>query len=771
MLNKFKKYIPILSLIVLVIFIYLFVVVPFILEDTAFVIGYDVRNQYRPWFTEFRLLLKNAISQKTLPFWSWNMFFGNNVWASKAYYFVADIYTYISMFFSTHYYNILMLITGLKLIISALSFYAYGSVREWKISTKLVGALLFAFSAWSLKYVEHPFFLSFYSFVPLYFMGIELYFKNKFKFLFPIFVSLLLLQNYYLFYTISVFTIIYYIYRYFELHYDLKHFIKKTLILIAYYLVGVFITSIIIVPSALFILQSSRVFNTGSNLLFYENIRVYFHMMISWVIPSSTFLSKIVLKDGVEAYASIYEPLTYQTRELMLWSGSIVALLLPQVFFDKQNKTINRFLYTILIVILVIPFGGSILHGFSEPSFRWTMLFIFMNIILVLPFIDDIDRINLKVLNFSLAIIFVLVLLNLPLLSLILNENIKDYLGQYLLFFVSLGFIAANYYIIVKKPKWFVNGILFLVVAELCFVSYFTFNDSPSYKKFTWEYVNNFEKVLGENYNELNYYLEGFDSDRSLYRVYAPFDSVYWYMSLNTNLIHNFSEVKTYDSTYQFSNDDLLKIVDMPRGLGWSWNITQSDIIDYVSVKYAIVTDISQLPHKDFEYVGNFRGLLVYKNLNYNTLLRTQNNVMGYSSYSKINDPSIINTHILVEDLYVEEINKLINNTNNVSVENIEMYQNMLIGEINTVGDSFVVSSIAYDKGWRIFVNDEQVKSYKVNGGFIGFSVPSGTSKIKLYFMPEGFKQGFIISAIGFIAWLLLFFSEYKKIKWFKKNA
>jgi len=771
MYAKFKRYLPIIGIIGLVFFIYLFVFVPFILEDTAFVIGYDIRNQYRPWFTEYRELLKTAISQRTLPFWSWNMFFGNNVWASKAYYFVADIYTYISMFFSTHYYNSLIIITGLKLTIAALSFYIYGSVREWKISSRIIGALLFAFSAWALKYVEHPFFLSFYSFVPLYFVGIELYFKNKLKFLFPIFVALLLFQNYYLFYTISLFTIIYFVYRFIELKYEWKTFIAKTACLIGYYIVGVLITSVLIIQSALFILQSIRVFNSGTNLWCYENIRVYFHMFISLIIPSSTFLSKIVLKEGVESYASIYEPLTYQTRELMLWSGSIVALLLPQVLFDRHNKKLNRSLYSILFVLLILPFGGSILHGFSEPSFRWTMLFIFMNITLVMPYIDDIERINIKVLNYTMVIITIIIVLNLPILSLIINENFFDYIQQYLLFFVSLLFIVCFYYLVIKKPIWVKKGFIVLTVIELIFVSYFTFNDSPSYKKFTWEYITSFEKVLGEKYGELNYYLNTLETSQGYYRVYAPFDSVYWYMSLNSNLMYNFSEVKTYDSTYQFSNDDLLKIVEMPRGLGWSWNITQADIIDYTSVKYALVTDIKELPHTNFEYVGNFRGLFVYKNLNYQAVIRTVNQVISYTDYAKVMDPSLINSMIIVDDTEYDEIKELIHNIENTSIENEVLYQNMLIGDINTKDESFVVTSIAYDKGWRAFINDQAVKTYKVNGGFIGFAVPKGSSAIKLYFMPEGFKLGFIISAIGVLILGILIILEYRyKFRW-KKNG
>ena len=189
-----------------------------------------------------------------------------------------------------------------------------------------------------------------------------------------------------------------------------------------------------------------------------------------------------------------------------------------------------------------------------------------------------------------------------------------------------------------------------LVMIENAFVSYMTFNDSPSYKKFSWEFVNNFEKVLGEKYDELNYYLGTLEDNQGYYRVYAPFDSVYWYMSLNSNLMYNFSDVKTYDSTYQFANDDLLRIVQLDRGLGWSWNIKQEDLIDYSSVKYAIVTYAGELPHDDFTLVGNFRGLEVYRNNNFQSVARTRNQVMSYEEYEKLNEPHLINEYIIVEE-------------------------------------------------------------------------------------------------------------------------
>lgn len=752
MSQRIRRVLPVLALIGIVLFIFLFIFLPFVWEDIAFVIGYDIRNQYRPWFTEFRNLLKNALFQRTLPFWSWNIFYGNNVWASKAYYFIADIYSYIAMFLKGHYYNILIIQTGLKLCVSALSFYAYGSIRQWKIHTRIITAVSFAFSAWALKYIEHPFFLSFYSFMPLYFASIELFFKQKHKYLYTIIVALLLLQNYYFFFTLSIFTILYYIYRFIEL--DLKSFVPRTLEIIGYYLVGVLITSILIIPSALFILQNTRVFSSSQNMFFYENIRVYFHMLIGLFVPSSSFMSKIILDSGIETYASIYEPLTYQMRELMMWSGSISALLLPQIFFNTNKKQLNRISYLIMALLLILPVGGSIMHGFSEPSFRWTMLLIFSNLVLIAPFLDDTSLIDFKILKYTLIAYVMMILINLPVLSLIVNEPIHDYLDQYLLFFVTIAFLVIIY--ILLRKSWMFTSLLLImiVIIESSFVSYMTFNDNPSYKKFSWEFINNFEKVLGEKYDELNYYLNSLEPNQGYYRVYAPFDSVYWYMSLNSNLMYNYSDVKTYDSTYQFSNDDILKITTMDRGLGWSWNITQKDIFDYSSVKYAIVTYAGELPHDDFTLIGNFRGLEVYQNNNFKAIARTMDEVMTYDEYQKLNDPSLINDLVLVDDADKESIRNYLVEGESTSIKNEVLYQNMLIGDFESTSNAFVVTSIAYDAGWRVFINDVQIDTYKVNGGFIGFKMPAGVNQVKLYFMPQGFKEGFILSAVGILLWI-----------------
>ena len=70
-----------------------------------------------------------------------------------------------------------------------------------------------------------------------------------------------------------------------------------------------------------------------------------------------------------------------------------------------------------------------------------------------------------------------------------------------------------------------------------------------------------------------------------------------------------------------------------------------------------------------------------------------------------------------------------------------------------------------YDEGWRVFVNGQNVKTYSVNGGFVGFGVEAGNNQIEMYFTPVGFKQGAIISLIGIMGYVALIIHEKLKTR------
>ena len=68
-------------------------------------------------------------------------------------------------------------------------------------------------------------------------------------------------------------------------------------------------------------------------------------------------------------------------------------------------------------------------------------------------------------------------------------------------------------------------------------------------------------------------------------------------------------------------------------------------------------------------------------------------------------------------------------------------------------------------KGWKILVNDNEVKKYEVNGGFIGIPINQGENHIEMYFVPKGFKFGLIMSVLGSIMAMVLFIFSIKERK------
>ena len=189
---------------------------------------------------------------------------------------------------------------------------------------------------------------------------------------------------------------------------------------------------VMILPSALYIAQNDRV-GTFYFAFLFDQWEIYFHQIQALFVPSQN----VIYQDY-----NLYETGSHVTRELTLWAGSITALLLPQVFADR-NKYFRRSMYgmyVFMIIILIIPSGNMMIMGFSSPSFRWTFLFIIINLFVASRYLNDLTLINIKILKISMGIIAFILLFNIPIALTILNKwsDFTDYAGLYYLSLVSL---------------------------------------------------------------------------------------------------------------------------------------------------------------------------------------------------------------------------------------------------------------------------------------------------------------------------------------------
>ncbi|WP_370778024.1 YfhO family protein [Holdemania massiliensis] len=732
------------------------ILLPYIITDTPFMLGWDMRTQYSSFYENLKTMFIEMKQLHSLPFYSWATFLGNNFWGSKLFYY-HDVFDYFTLllFPFLEYNRVIMLQTFVKLIIAGFCFYHYGRYHRYSEATNIIGSLMFAFSSYALETLKDPFFLSFYIFIPLYFLTIDKYLQEKKKLGYIIITAFLAVTNYYHFYSLSIFSVFYFIYRYSCLHQTIKGFFKEALLLIGCYFIAVMIAGFALVPEAFNIITNQRIGNSSA-FLKYDSIKTYFYVLTGLFFPSSIIINR------TNEFSSIYTFVSQNNTVLYvcLWAGSLCSLLLPQIFSKKEeNKNTKLFLF-LNGILMLIPIGSSMMHGFSEPAFRWLQFPLFMNITFVLPYLENIRNTNKKLLFYSVVFISGILLLGTPLLGIFAHVPFEQYSREYALILTTLPFLWMAYFIVIKGNR---TGLIVFTFTEMLIVSYLSVYSNSYYRQFSKDTIQGVTHVL-QNRNDLNRYLLELDEQNKneFYRIYIDPSSVYWDYSTNLNLNFNIMGLMTYDSTVSSSIVDMNKISRIESYLPWSYEIKDPALVDFLCTKYAIVTDASQLPHQDFVQVGEFNYLPVYQNLHYQNFLRSYNKI-SILEQTELKSEDILDT-LIVSQIDYELLSNNVSLIGTVTCTYVNHSGNTVFAGIDSSAESFISVAIPYDQGWNVKVNGQTVDIYSVNGGMIGFSVPSGYSEIQMIFTPQGFKIGLAASFFGLIALASLFVYE-KRIK------
>lgn len=727
---------------------------PNILNHLPVIYGTDLKPEQVFFNMEFTNLMNNFFKTGTLPFYSWSMFLGTNYWASQTFYNFGDIFTWLSLLVQQmNFFDKTLLFEIIKFFVSSYSMYFL--LREMKIETKIryIGALSFAFSGWAIFFSGQLMFHSFYCFVPLYFLGIERYIRNNKKILFLIMVVILLISNWYYFYTVSLFTTLYYTYRYYLVNKGFKNYFKCTFKLIGVYLIGVLICGAILLPTIFYMSGNNRI-GISFDLLFGEK-QVYLHLLASMFAPNYLYIYR----------NNVFETNWHVTREICLYAGSIISLLTCQIFAYKEKifKNASFILYGILILIAIIPMGDAMMHGFSEPSFRWLFLIVFLNIITTCHFLNNFDLMDREIFKRITIGICIFAIIIVPVTAVVsgtTSELFGKFLMQWILFVVCSFIIGFISFILIKKFKKIMKILTILTVLEFSvFGSILYITNMDFSGKGTYEFFDQVTHVLQDEDNELNDYLDYLNEDNygQYYRVYVPHDSIYWYYSHNMSVAYQLNGLMVYFSTYSPSVNKLKELA--PQIVDYSsamiFNITDPDVMNFLNVKYALVLNENELPIGiDWELIeDNYRGSIkVYENQNYRSLGTTYLSVISADDFISTKRPvSDLSNIIVTEGKELDEISSYLKSENTTKLENIQYGGNQLTGTVTSNESSFMVITLPYDEGWKVLVNGQEIKKYEVNGGFIGIPIEKGDNSIEMYFTPKGFKLGVIMSGVGLV--------------------
>ena len=89
-------------------------------------------------------------------------------------------------------------------------------------------------------------------------------------------------------------------------------------------------------------------------------------------------------------------------------------------------------------------------------------------------------------------------------------------------------------------------------------------------------------------------------------------------------------------------------------------------------------------------------------------------------------------------------------------IENVKYSQDKFTFEThNQTANKFVVSRVAYDKGWKVKAKDAsgkvaELKVYKGNGGFVSFVAPKGDYTYEMVYETPYLTLSYIVSALSF---------------------
>lgn len=733
-----------------------FIFMPYILSDKAFIVGWDMQRIYDSNFENLRTVLQAWLQDGTKPYWTWYSYLGNDFYSSKLFYFNDFFEWPFAAFTDMSYENAIMIMSYIKLLIAGFSFHAYAKYNKNSNRTALFGSLIFTFSSYILYVIPHPFFASFFVFLPLYFLSVDKYIVEKKKYLFIFMVFFMFLNNYYQFYSLSIFTIFYFIWRWEKEYHSFTNMMKQAIKLIGFYFVGMMLSCFALIPEALNILGNTRVGNRSSTFVF-QDLLPYFEYIFGMILPSSALAERGTEISHLFKYVSQNDSVMI----VYLWASSMCTILFPQLFL-KKNRHKLTIPYTIIIsFIALIPILSSAMHGFSEPSFRWLASPLFLIIASILPLIDDFSLIDKKVLKISIIVILILMLVAVPVTAIGTGYDLSN-LGndKYLPLLFIPTFLLTGYALYKNMKK----VLLVTLTVELSFVSYMSFFGSKDLSSMTDQKYQRERTLMGAKDEYTNFTLKLDENNvNEFYRTYIDPINVYWGDSTSFNLDFNIMGLLAYDSTYLPSLADMLTLDEenVRHYLPWTFNIQNINIMNLVSTKYAVVMNEEDVPFTNYEFVGYYYSMQVYENLDYINLGQTYTKIISYDDYdSSMSD--IITSTVIAYAEDVEEIEELLGNEV-VEFNTVSKKGNYLYADITTSEEGFAVISVPYDKGWKVTVNGEEVKTYQVNGGLTGLKLNAGYNEVEMNFTPNGLKEGVYVTLAG--AGVLLVIVIYDLIK------
>lgn len=725
----------------------------------------DIGNDTYYAYYRAYYFITESLRSLDFPAWSFQMGAGTNV---------LTLYAYLFDPFSLIYYVVgedhlsgsVVYVFILKAVMSAWFMYLYLRYIKLVVPAAIVGAFIFAFNGHSMLWGQHYYFGSIAVFLPLLLLSLERWMvEGKWGMLLLTFSVMSL--NLYNFYPIAIFLTFYFLFRfYIKNGLNVKLFVISSARLAVIYIVALLLASPLLLPEYYVLHTSPRV--SGGILSVFNS---------PLVLASAEYYYSLFFRlfsNNLQGTGSAYIGYKDYYAPLQLYISTLSLVLIPQLYFllDRRLKLTVTIMLFITILFMVLPFFAQVMNGFQYPSYRWGLVIVVPELILLAYILNLIyigKKINVKALVITCAtLVSSLVIVVVTYAAYF--ENVKvDYVRIVVITVFVLVYAKIVYEV---SQRGSAKGYMFPVLIMLLVVDVLYEHDNSFNKRSTL--------VAGiESKRNVDLFASTIDAmkylksiDNSFYRV----DKNRWILSLNDSLVQGYYGLDTYDSLNTPSYYDFIYAMDLklddraitiPR-LGWT-SLQRPLMSDLMSAKYYLTKDIETHP-EHVKYLTTIGDIYVFERTNYLPFGFTYDSYINrdlFEATVNIEDRDVLlfrgflPSKITGDDVFdeLQEINTV--ETGSPEKFRAQLIEDVLVitlfsedyirGNISVNSDKMLFLSIPYDSGWHAKVNGVDAIIHKVNIGFTGLMLSEGESTIELEYRLPYLRIGLLLFSVGVI--------------------
>lgn len=711
-------------------------------------------------------------------FWSWTTDLGANFIGSYSFYLLGSPFFWLTIPFPSAAVPYLMApLLILKFACSAATAYLY--LRCFvKPEHASLGALLYAFSGFSLYNVFFNHFHEAIVYFPLMLWGMEKFMKDGRRGVFAIMVALSALNNYYFFIGQAIFLILYWFVRMGSPDWECSY--RKFGLLVFEAVVGTALAGVLLMPSYLSVVQNSRVNNTisGWRMLIYGKEQRLYDIIHSFFFPQDIPARPNFFPDADNKWAS-----------MSAWLPVFGCTGAIAYFQSRKHTDWLRRMLLLCVTCALVPVLNSMFQLFNSQYYaRWFYMMVLMLVTATVCCFEQeeetpVDWKRAFLWSGGITAAFAL-FIGLTPSSWKADDNGNLTYGLYKYadrFWIYVGIAAIGLvlaWILVslfknRSPQFSSAAILTVACVCAAYGCYYI-----GLAKATSNYPADYVIEQGIRGRDRISLPDDGDTVRiDVYNSKNDFKDMD-----NLGMFWNRSTIQAFHSIVPGSIAEFYDTIDIYRGVASRpdtahyalrgltsvhWLFEYANDENWVSKSQSFESNgITEMP--GWVYFDKQNGCRIYENQYYIPMGFTYDHYLtraAYDALSKSDRELALLKALVIPDEYEAAVSTLLSPldtnqawfTEDAYLEDCEARRQMTAdrftrdnrgfsADITLDSENYVFFSVPYEKGWTATVNGESAEIVQVAVGFMAVRCPAGSVTIRFDYMTPGLRIGLCIT-------------------------